>query len=290
MLSEFALPILAMPRPAKRVIVLAVDASLCILSVWLAYYLRLGEWVKLSGDSYWQPMWAVGVSLAVALPIFIVNGFYRAIFRYSGYSALITVMKAIGVYGLLFATVFTAVGIDGVPRTVGLIQPMLLDIVRILKKHDKRNGDQYDLVLKRAQRYAAIQERLISPEGTFPPIGRSLDYRFGAFQLLSQIALIHQLPDGVSPAQVRSGLTAVIRRMMEANGTFDANGWLTLGFCGHQPEMAEYYLSTGSMYLCSVGLLPLGLPPEDEFWSAPPEDWTAKKIWAGKDMPNDNAI
>lgn len=126
MLSQFALPILAMPRPAKRVIVLAVDASLCILSVWLAYYLRLGEWVKLSGDSYWQPMWAVGVSLAIALPIFIVNGFYRAIFRYSGYSALITVMKAIGVYGLLFATVFTAVGIDGVPRTVGLIQPMLL--------------------------------------------------------------------------------------------------------------------------------------------------------------------
>ena len=71
-------------------------------------------------------MWAVGVSLAIALPIFIVNGFYRAIFRYSGLSALTTVMKAIGVYGLLFATVFTAIGVDGVPRTVGLIQPMLL--------------------------------------------------------------------------------------------------------------------------------------------------------------------
>ena len=126
MLTRFALPILAMPRPAKRVVVLLVDASLCILAVWLSYYLRLGEWVKLSGDSYWQPMWAVGVSLAIALPIFIVNGFYRAIFRYSGLSALTTVMKAIGVYGLLFATVFTAVGIDGVPRTVGLIQPMLL--------------------------------------------------------------------------------------------------------------------------------------------------------------------
>jgi FlaA1/EpsC-like NDP-sugar epimerase len=126
MLTRFALPILAMPRPAKRVVVLLVDASLCILAVWLSYYLRLGEWVKLSGDTYWQPMWAVGVSLAIALPIFIVNGFYRAIFRYSGLSALITVVKAIGVYGLLFATIFTAVGFDGVPRTVGLIQPMLL--------------------------------------------------------------------------------------------------------------------------------------------------------------------
>jgi FlaA1/EpsC-like NDP-sugar epimerase len=126
MLNQFALPILAMPRPAKRIVVLCVDASLCILTVWLSYYLRLGDWVRLLGDSYWQPMWAVGVSLCIALPIFIINGFYRAIFRYSGLSALSTVIKAIGVYGLLYATVFTAIGIDGVPRTVGLIQPMLL--------------------------------------------------------------------------------------------------------------------------------------------------------------------
>jgi len=126
MLNRFALPILAMPRPAKRVVVLSVDAALCVLTVWLAFYLRLGEWVKLAGDSYWQPLWAVVVSLAVALPIFVVNGFYRAIFRYSGLSALMTVMKAIAVYALLFASVFTAFGVDGVPRTVGLIQPMLL--------------------------------------------------------------------------------------------------------------------------------------------------------------------
>ncbi|MDQ7745530.1 polysaccharide biosynthesis protein [Hydrogenophaga pseudoflava] len=126
MLNRFAQPILAMPRPAKRVVVLSVDAALCVLTVWLSYYLRLGEWVKLSGDSYWQPMWAVGVSLLLALPIFVVNGFYRAIFRYTGLSALQTILKATAVYGLLFATVFTAYGVDGVPRTVGLIQPMLL--------------------------------------------------------------------------------------------------------------------------------------------------------------------
>ncbi|MGS5088202.1 polysaccharide biosynthesis protein [Hydrogenophaga sp. A37] len=126
MLNRFALPILAMPRPAKRVVVLSVDAALCVLTVWLAFYLRLGEWVRLAGDSYWQPLWAVVVSLTVALPIFVVNGFYRAIFRYSGLSALMTVMKAVAVYALLFASVFTAFGVDGVPRTVGLIQPMLL--------------------------------------------------------------------------------------------------------------------------------------------------------------------
>jgi len=145
-------------------------------------------------------------------------------------------------------------------------------------------------ILARARRYAAIQERLISPEGTFPPIGRSLAYRFGAFQLLAQMALRHELPDGVSPAQVRSALTAVMRRMIEAPGTFDAGGWLTIGFCGHQPHIAEGYISTGSLYLCSAALLPLGLPPTDEFWSAPPADWTARKAWSGQDLPADHAI
>ena len=126
MLSRLAAPILGIPRPAKRVIVLAVDASLCVLTVWLAYYLRLGEWVKISGEGFWQPQWAVAGSLALALPIFIVNGFYRAIFRYSGLAALMTIIKAVAVYGLLYASIFTAVGLEGVPRTIGLIQPMLL--------------------------------------------------------------------------------------------------------------------------------------------------------------------
>jgi len=125
-IHRLALPILGMPRAAKRIVVLAVDASLCILTVWLAYYLRLGEWITLSGDPVWRPMWAVGASLLLALPIFIVNGFYRAIFRYAGLTALMTVVKAIGVYGLVYATIFTAFGIPGVPRTIGLIQPVLL--------------------------------------------------------------------------------------------------------------------------------------------------------------------
>ncbi len=125
-LNRLAMPILGMPRVAKRIVVLAVDTALCVLTVWLAYYLRLGDWVKLSGDPYWQPMWAVAVSVLVAIPLFIVNGFYRAIFRYSGLSAIQTVVKVIGVYTLIYATVFTAIGIQGVPRTIGLIQPMLL--------------------------------------------------------------------------------------------------------------------------------------------------------------------
>ena len=170
-----------------------------------------------------------------------------------------------------------------------VIQPMLLDVLRAAR-NPQYNWDSFrERVLKRAQRYAVIQERLISPEGTFPAIGRSLAYRFGAFQLLGQIALQKQLPKEIAPAQVRSALTAVMRRMIEAPGTFDKDGWLTIGFCGHQPAIGETYISTGSLYLCAVGLLPLGLSPEDEFWAAPAADWTARKAWAGQNVEADHA-
>ncbi|HQR35094.1 MAG TPA: DUF2264 domain-containing protein [Blastocatellia bacterium] len=170
-----------------------------------------------------------------------------------------------------------------------VIQPMLLDVLHTVSQKSNAWDNFKAPMLKRAQRYAAIQERLISPEGTFPAIGRSLAYRFGAFQLLGQMALRHQLPDGVSPAQVRCALTAVIRRMIESPGTFDSNGWLTIGFCGHQPDIGESYISTGSLYLCAAGLLPLGLPSEDEFWNAAPQDWTARKAWSGINLPADHA-
>jgi hypothetical protein len=167
---------------------------------------------------------------------------------------------------------------------------MLVDVLETVSRVTPEWQSLTANVVQRARRYAAIQERLISPEGTFPPIGRSLAYRFGALQLLGQIALRRQLPDGVRPAQVRAAMTAVIRRSIEAPGTFDRDGWLTIGFAGHQPSIGETYISTGSLYLCAAGLLPLGLPPNDEFWAASPEDWTSKKAWGGKDLGTDHAI
>lgn len=171
-----------------------------------------------------------------------------------------------------------------------VIQPMLLDIVEKARDAHYNWDSLKPNVMKRAQRYAAIQERLISPEGAFPALGRSLAYRFGAFQLLGQMALRLQLPAEIQPAQVRCALTAVIKRMLEAPGTFDQNGWLTIGFCGHQPGVGETYISTGSLYLCAAGLLPLGLPPASEFWAAAPAAWTAQQIWGGQNLAPDHAL
>lgn len=171
-----------------------------------------------------------------------------------------------------------------------VIQPMLLDIVRVLgNENDIWKGMEKNIVA-RASRYAEVQERLISPEGTFPPIGRSLAYRFGAFHLLAQAALQHILPESVSPAQVRCALTSVIHRVIEMPETFDENGWLRIGFCGDQPDVGEPYISTGSLYLCTAVFLPLGLAQDDPFWSGRPEAWTAKKMWMGQNMKCDHAI
>lgn len=149
-LRNFVLPMLALPRWAKRVVVLAVDTALCVMSVWLAYYLRLGEFVALSGNA----MLAVLASIGIALPSFIISGLYRAIFRYSGWPALLAVSRAIGTYGLLYASVFTAIGIPGVPRTVGIIQPILLLVAVGASRALARVwlGDQYQSILKCASR------------------------------------------------------------------------------------------------------------------------------------------
>jgi hypothetical protein len=171
-----------------------------------------------------------------------------------------------------------------------VIHPMLLDALAILKERNADFASLYATQLRRARRYAEIQERLIAPDASFPVVGRSVTYRFGAFHALAQAALLHQLPETLEPAQVRNALSAVMRKIVEAPATFDNRGWLTIGFYGHQPSLAERYISTGSLYLCAVALLPLGLPPEDGFWSSPARTWTSQRIWSGAAVAADHAL
>lgn len=171
-----------------------------------------------------------------------------------------------------------------------VIHPMLADILKVLARKGKASPKDYELELKRMQRYAVILERLISPEGTIPVVGRSMTYRNAVFQPLVQLALEDRLPEELSPAQVRCALTAVMKNIFEMPGTFDKEGWLQLGFCGHQPEIADIYTSTGSLYLCTTGFLALGLPPGHDFWTTPPQDWTARKVWKGKPVEKDHAM
>ncbi|MDO3409238.1 DUF2264 domain-containing protein [Saccharibacillus sp. CPCC 101409] len=171
-----------------------------------------------------------------------------------------------------------------------VIQPMLVDLITLFEHDSPAYEEMKPLILARAARYASVLEHMIAPDGTYPAIGRSIVYRFGAFQHLAQACLQHFLEKKIEPAQARCALTAVIRRTMEAPGTLDEQGWLRPGLYGYQPELAEGYISIGSLYLCSTVFLPLGLAPSEPFWAGPPAAWTSVKIAGGERMDGDYAL
>jgi len=171
-----------------------------------------------------------------------------------------------------------------------VIQPYLATILKVVSKKNNRYNGYLPKFDKISKRYAEIQERLINTDGSFPVIGRSIAYRGGAFHHLADMASRRQLPESLKPAQVRGALTAIIQKTLEAPAAFTKNGWLNIGLYGHQPDAADFYITTGSLYLCATIFLPLGLPETDPFWAAPPAPWTAVKAWTGQDFPADHAL
>jgi len=170
-----------------------------------------------------------------------------------------------------------------------VIQPYLMEILDAVRDTDPA-FDWFSPRMDRiAARYAEIQERSINSDGSFPAYGRSIVYRGGAFHHLATMSLKAKLPSGLSPAQVRCALTAVLLKTLNAPGTFNEKGWLNIGLFGIQPGLADFYINTGSLYLCSTLFLPLGLPADDPFWADGDADWTAKKIWNGEDAPADHS-
>ncbi|MFV8345878.1 DUF2264 domain-containing protein [Flavobacterium sp. ZB4P13] len=168
-----------------------------------------------------------------------------------------------------------------------VIHPMLVDFFKVLLDKKKIKIEEYETAVKRMVRYSEFSERFIAPDGTYPAFGRSITYRTAAFQALAQTALMEKLPEYVAQAQVRCALSAVMHRMYDDCNNFDNNGWLVLGFCGHQPMIADYYTSTGSLYMATLGFLTLGLPADNKFWTDPATDWTSKKAWSSQPFKKD---
>lgn len=170
------------------------------------------------------------------------------------------------------------------------IHPMMLMVLEVAQAQGLAIAERLPVAQQRALRYAEILERMVSPEATFPVMGRSSTYRFAAFFHLSDMARKGQLPDDVDPGAARAAITSVMRNMMQAPGTFDEEGWLRLGAVGYQPGLQEVYNATGSLYICLTALVHLGLPPDDPYWTAPYADWTQRQIWSGQDVPRDEAL
>lgn len=196
-----------------------------------------------------------------------------------------------------------------------VIQPMYMECLEMIaarqpnntylifgKTNDKVRGAKNRLqeVTKRMQKWSVILERFISPEGTFPVVGRSIPYRMATLQPLALLAWRKQLPKELHEGQVRSALTAVANRMFYGqlenpaknapalSKNYNSGGFLTIGFVGPHPNVADWYTNNGSLYMTSLAFMPLGLPATDSFWTAPYEKWTSKKAWEGDDFPKDH--
>jgi hypothetical protein len=170
-----------------------------------------------------------------------------------------------------------------------VIHPYLAAIAEIIGKKTSAYNSMFVKIKSRNERYAVIQERLISADGTYPATGRSIIYRGAAFHHLADMAYRKALPAQLSPEQVRGALTAVIKKTLESPTTYK-NDWLTLGLYGDQPNIADSYNNQGSPYLCTAIFLPLGLPETYAFWAGKPAKWSAQKIWSGEDFENDHGV
>jgi hypothetical protein len=173
-----------------------------------------------------------------------------------------------------------------------VIHPMMVEILEVLvatKAHfnSLKSVELLEQAKKRMQRYGTSLERMVGPEGSFPPIGRSLTYRTAVFQPLGLLAWRKWLPEALPVGQARAATVAAQRAIFTNPTNFDAQGYLTIGFCGHQPTLGDWYSNAGSMYLASLSLLALGLPASDPYWTAPPLPWTSKSAFAGEHFAKD---
>lgn len=173
-----------------------------------------------------------------------------------------------------------------------VFHPMYLEVLENMIEAGQRTRidypKYYDRALERTKKFSIVLERMISPEGTFPVFGRSIPYRMACLQPLALMAWKEELPAGLTNGQVRAALTSVMHRMFDGKENFNEGGYLTIGFAGRQPNVADWYTNNGSLYMTSLAFMPLGLPASHPFWTDAAQPWTSQKAWGGQPFPKDH--
>jgi hypothetical protein len=136
----------------------------------------------------------------------------------------------------------------------------------------------YPKFLKRAQRYSEILERMVSPEGTIPVIGRSLSYKSGALHILGHLVLKDKI-EVSNLSGIKSAMDKVITKQMIDPNSFDAK-WLG----DIRIEKSEQHISTGSLYICCLAFLPLGLSEKSAFWQCTVGSQTSEVFYNRHDL------
>lgn len=172
-----------------------------------------------------------------------------------------------------------------------VIHPMLTDVLKVAVANNLSIKKYYSVQIVRQQRYLELLERLVSPQGTYPVLGRTITCRLGAFHSMAQSVLQKNISENLSYGQLRCAMTALLKKQFDdSNFNFTENGWLKVGFTGEQFSLAEEYINIGSSYHTCTFFLPLGLPHSDSFWTSEPQEWTNLKIWQGEDSSKDKAL
>ena len=156
---------------------------------------------------------------------------------------------------------------------------MYIEMLTVLGEEAKR-----EIAIKRMTQYSEFLERLISPDGSYPPLGRSIAYRFAAFQPIAQCVLLNRISTQHTYGQLRRALTSVMTNLFIKNTPF-IDGFLALGLCGHQPEIVQNYTNSGSLYITTLGFIVLGLPEEHPFWQDKEDPTTQERCWSGDPFP-----
>jgi FlaA1/EpsC-like NDP-sugar epimerase len=114
--------IIDLPRYVKKIIIIIIDIGLCILCTWFAFYLRLEQFIIINDIT----ILAVLISIIISIPIFWLIGLYKNMLRYAGSSLVLTTLIAIFLYSLLYFSIIGIYGVPGIPRSIGILQPVLL--------------------------------------------------------------------------------------------------------------------------------------------------------------------